>query len=430
MSQFGMTPISILDKSPMGGFRGGMADTRSLMHSDSALASEDLLRQKTQDELETSKLNRPVDAAKRALELAKAENEQRDIASGEFNKARETERNIRMQELLDKTNEVQRKQILQKAEDSVAVSSVFAPDDTDETRAQKWTIAKQIADQRGIKGFPETYSIEAWQKLQAQSQAAPSMIKMIQEKDMKTFQSGLDTNKELITTGARANYDLARQNDQQEHTAEQNRLARANNLAVAKVRVESDNNKPMTKSETEAAAYNKVKDYLDGKQGATKPSELDIAMATKMAFGTQIEKLVDDKVQNDPEIKAREKAKADQIQLSQYGSESQRKVANKRIAELDKEIQARKEQVAANIEERLPGYTGFKKAIKERTGITVPPGATVRKIENLPGGPVSEAPTPTTTKPITKGPPAVGTIEGGYKFKGGDPKNKANWEKV
>ena len=44
----------------------------------------------------------------------------------------------------------------------------------------------------------------------------------------------------------------------------------------------------------------------------------------------------------------------------------------------------------------------------------------------------TEVPQPTLTgvaKPAAKAAPAVGTIKGGYKFKGGDPADQNNWEK-
>jgi hypothetical protein len=402
MSQFGMTPISILDKSPMGGFRGGMADQRSVMHSNSALETEGLTRQQMADELEKSQLNRPVDAAKRALDLAKAENEQADITSGAFNKARETERQIRMQELLDKTNEVQRKQLLQKAEDSVAVASVFSPEDNDQTRAEKWAIAKQIADQRGIQGFPGEYSIQNWQKLQAQSQAAPSMIKMIQEKDMTKFKSGVDLDRSLIEKAAGHKYASALQEDSQAHTSKENSLNRANNLAIARERINSNDGKPLTKSQVEAEAIQTVQNFMNKVPNAPKPTQLQIALAVKAAYGTQVEDMVDKKVQNDPEVKAMEKSKADLISVGTWSNEGAKREADIKIAKLEKQIEERKAKVAAQIEERIPGYSQFKKEIKDSTGITVPPGATVRRIEGLPGGPVSDAPSaPTTTKPTT-----------------------------
>jgi hypothetical protein len=44
--------------------------------------------------------------------------------------------------------------------------------------------------------------------------------------------------------------------------------------------------------------------------------------------------------------------------------------------------------------------------------------------------PSREPPASTASAPKTSAPPAVGTIKGGYRFKGGDPASQANWERV
>jgi hypothetical protein len=412
MSNFGMTPISILDKGPMGGFRGGLADSRSIRHSDSALEGESLSQQLQREDLEKRNLDKPVDAIKRAYDMAKLENERGDIESGEFNKARETERSIKMQELADKLDESQRRKVIQGAEDAVAVASVFSPDDNEQTAPAKWAVAAQIAEQRGIKGFPQQYSIEAWQKLQAQRQAAPSMIKILQEKDMAGFKNNLDINKDLIGRGAQHNYDIVKQDDQQAHAAEQNRLARNNNLAVASIRTANNDGKPLTKSQMEAAVFAKVNDFIVGKAGAEKPTALEIAQATKMAFGTQIEQAVDAAIQKDSKVTEKQAARKSLESLAALQTGKNKGLTQAKIEALDAEIQARKEQVAAEIENRLPGYSDFKKQIKEKTGMTIPPGITVKRIEGLPGGPVSDAP-PAVAKPVAEEKP----IPSGKTFK-------------
>jgi len=51
-----------------------------------------------------------------------------------------------------------------------------------------------------------------------------------------------------------------------------------------------------------------------------------------------------------------------------------------------------------------------------------------------PGAPATEVPGPTppskTATPSAPGVPKIGTIEGGYRFKGGNPADPKNWEKV
>jgi hypothetical protein len=44
--------------------------------------------------------------------------------------------------------------------------------------------------------------------------------------------------------------------------------------------------------------------------------------------------------------------------------------------------------------------------------------------------PSREPPASTASAPKTSAPPAVGTVKGGYRFKGGDPASQANWERV
>jgi hypothetical protein len=289
MSQFGMTPISILDKGPMGGFRGGLADSRSIRHSDSALEGESLSQQLQREELEKIGLNKPMDAVKRAYDIAKLENEKTDIESGEFNKARDTERQIKMQELVDKMDESVRRKTLQGAEDSVAVASVFSPEDNEQTAASKWPIAAQIAEQRGIKNFPKEYSIEAWQKLQAQKSAAPSMIKLLQEKDMKTFGTNEAIRQDLAGAYTRHGYDMSKQNDSQEFQAEQNRLNRANNLSVANVRSSGSGEQVLTGTKDLVATRNLVDRALNGDPTA-KPTRNDFDRVYTADYSARVEK--------------------------------------------------------------------------------------------------------------------------------------------
>jgi hypothetical protein len=58
----------------------------------------------------------------------------------------------------------------------------------------------------------------------------------------------------------------------------------------------------------------------------------------------------------------------------------------------------------------------------EQTGPTTQPSAS--------SAPYAPFPLPRDARPTSPARPSLGTIEGGYRFAGGDPSNSANWEKL
>lgn len=176
MSSFQMTPISILDKSPMGGFRGGMADTRSLMHSDSALNTEALTQQGLADKNQEFKDNTPLRMAERALKLAESEKLQSEMDQGLWEKDRQRKRDMEMADLEKKLDDNQMKKLETRIKGAEALQGVFGEDVNPGTMATNWESARQVAKE--YKFDIGDYNPQNAQKVMAIMKATPQAQKV------------------------------------------------------------------------------------------------------------------------------------------------------------------------------------------------------------------------------------------------------------
>jgi hypothetical protein len=355
----------------MGGFRGGMSDTRSLMHSDSALESERLAQTLNRQQIETNELNKPMDAAKRAAEIARQEFEENDIKSGNRAEALRIERETKAQELLDKMDKAERERVVRAAEDAYAVSTLFQPTDDEETIRTKWPVAVEEAAKRGIKNFPQEYSFENFRALQQKGAMAPSVIthgRKLQE---------IDRNNDA----AMARTQVQEAGDDRRNAAnnQTTRDIAAARLAAEKARWAKSDEPTATLARQQGEAFSRVDEWLKDPTNAPMPRAGDFGVYTAKAF-PGIEDDMRAAVKDHPSFRAKTKA------LEQLEAAKQNIIYKddpKELARIDREIEKTSAELAditirvAEAEaSKRPGYLDFKnKVAKSHPQLPVPPAA-------------------------------------------------------
>jgi hypothetical protein len=365
MSNFQLTPIEVLDSGPMGGFRGGMADSRALAHSDSNLATEDLTRQKLQDELETSKLNRPMDAIKRAAEMAKLEEEMALRKEGVFAQKQRTELDTMQQDLLKKKTDAELTQRSREGESMVEAAQrlqqISAEMQQNPTfMSANWDNMTEPMKRAGVKNIPSTYSPEAVQRIQANAQAWTRSAEYIRKEMLEREKSTLDTDRDLTKIETEA---FARSAENRQHEAFLGQMGdknRATQIQVAQIHAadRGGGSGAMTNTKLTAAAIQKVSEYVDNPEGIPadkKPTSVEFNIAREALFGKELRSISNDK--NNMRLMTLE-AEA----MSTTATPEQRKAA----------IVAAEEERDRMAMTRIPGYRKFVAAQAAATGGKAP----------------------------------------------------------
>jgi len=184
MSNFTLNPMSILDNTAMGGFRAGMADQRGLMHSDSALESERLAQEGQGLINEKRRLDTPMDAAKRAQEIAQAEADLGLINDGTYGAGKKSEADLKAAQAIAAMDTNQRKQMEDQA-DAHIWAKEFIGEKGPAFAAANWDKVAERMDKAGVKGFPRTWSPEVQQRLDQASKAAWRTMKVVQDENLQ-----------------------------------------------------------------------------------------------------------------------------------------------------------------------------------------------------------------------------------------------------
>jgi hypothetical protein len=395
MSNFSMTPISILDKSPMGGFRGGMSDTRSLMHSDSALESERLSQTLNRQQIETNELNKPMDAAKRAAEIARQEFEENDIKSGNRAEALRIERETKAQELLEKMEKAERERVIRAAEDAYAVSTLFQPTDDEEAIKNKWPTAVEEATRRGIKNFPQEYSFESFRALQQKGAMAPSVIqhgRKLEEVDRNN-------------AAAMARTQVQEAGDDRRNAASnqtQRDIANAR-LAAEKARWDKTDAPAATLARQQGEAFSRVDEWLKDPTKAPMPRAGDFGVYASKAFPGINDDLraavKEDKTLNGlgQELADLYKSRVDPLTIK---NDKQRAAIDAQIKKVERAIAERTIVVTDAEAAKRPGYKEFAARVeKSAPGLPVSPAAAALVADGGKGSAEPSAPTQATVAP-------------------------------
>lgn len=233
MAQPLFNTTSFKDGGPLGGFLSGLGDSFALANADRDLADRDRVSRMDQAKVDEFELNSPVRAAARAEALAKSEFETADITSGRKAESLATERDIKLQQAIEKKSENERKEMERQATGMVQASSMITDEDVkNPLLAQaKWDGVRDHLDKHGVKNTPQVFSMEAFQKLRAGGQAATMSISHIQ--------------------------DMRKQGDQQAFTAGENRLQRQTQVQIAEghdaATIEASKNRASTSVEDKTA---------------------------------------------------------------------------------------------------------------------------------------------------------------------------------
>ena len=167
---------SILDKTPYGGYRTGMADERAIMHSDRELLNQDLDNRRQQLANDEFEAGGPLRAAERAVKHAEAEKLKGEMDSGLWDEDRKRKRDMEIADLAAKISKEQLDTMKQKLSGTEAISQLFTPEMTPAEMAANWENARAIGKEYrlDIGDFNEQNAA----KLQAQIKATPMAQKM------------------------------------------------------------------------------------------------------------------------------------------------------------------------------------------------------------------------------------------------------------
>lgn len=186
MAAFNLLP-SILDKTPYGGYRTGMADERAIMHSDRELLNQDLDNQRQQMVNKDFESAGPLRAAERALKLAEAEKLQTEMNNGTWEEDRKRKRQTEMEELAAKVSKRQIDELKLKVSGTEAIGQLF-PDTNPAAMSMGWENARAIAKE--YKFDIGEYNEQNAAKLAAMIKATPQAQKMVM--DLQNHQQAME----------------------------------------------------------------------------------------------------------------------------------------------------------------------------------------------------------------------------------------------
>ena len=235
MSQFQLTPMSIIDNTALGGFRAGMADERSLLHSDSSLETERLAQEQTRQANELSMLKRPMELAEFAKKQAQAEADLGMVRSGDYERGQKADIDLKVANAIGKMDENERKRLQDKMDGILAVNEMMSGKTPAYLQAN-WPDIVAEADARGIKNFPRTWTPEVAAQMDAKARMAWRTAQVIANERAAT--TAYDRSVEL--EGKKHEYGMAKQADQQRFTASESAKQRANAIAVANIRAQDN----------------------------------------------------------------------------------------------------------------------------------------------------------------------------------------------
>lgn len=171
MSQFNLTPMSIIDNTALGGFRAGMADERNLLHSDSSLETERLAQEQAMLQNEMTRLKRPYEIADLAKKQAQAEADLGLIKSGDYARGQKADIDLKIANAVKQMDENERKKLQDKM-DAVFRINEMIKDKTPAYLQANWPDIVKEADAQGIKNFPKTWTPDVAAKMDARARLA------------------------------------------------------------------------------------------------------------------------------------------------------------------------------------------------------------------------------------------------------------------
>lgn len=177
MAGFNLLP-SILDKTPYGGYRTGMADERAIMHSDRDLLNQDLINQSRQMQNEDFASAGPLRMAQRAKELVEAEKLKGEMDSGQWDADRQRKRDTEEATLRSKLSDEKLTELKNRTQGAEAMLSIF-PDASPVAMAGNWEQAREIA--KGYQFDIGEYNKENAEKLALMMKTTPRARQLIDQ---------------------------------------------------------------------------------------------------------------------------------------------------------------------------------------------------------------------------------------------------------
>lgn len=244
---------TILDKTPYGGFRAGMADQDAIYQSNSGLANDAIHRSKIAQDMETVQLKRPLDAVEQALKQRDAELGIREHDEGKVAADRDRKRAMDEADLTTKTESNKAKSLEQKIKGIQAAGQIFGPDANPGNMAMSWGTAQAAAKEYGFDlGEYNEQNAAKFLRMKEQTPMAMKLYEHLVEQKQK-----LDYD--LISEQAKSQWRSAEEREKEKFTGGQNDLNRANNRAVASIHASNrggGSDDPNTWTKQKAAAIN------------------------------------------------------------------------------------------------------------------------------------------------------------------------------